>query len=1236
MSKFFIPLGCVTALFALCGVNRVTHALEQYPPESALPGFQADAYPLPGESQLPPPAGALPSGLEQRESPPKTTDTQNTPGNRWPSEGDLPPSAIRVAKRLSNNNKLVDNHEDAAKAELLLQLENSADNRPWLRILAKGVSGRVRTLTFSHDSRSLMAAGDNKEVVVWTREQDDSMRYEQTIRWQIQRGERGRIHCLLNTSDFLAVAGNGAMGGNGEIVLFQPKTGDHVVSLVNSESGHRRRIVSLASAPSGASLVSMDQGGSLILWSKQADTGLWNSKVLAEDTPEQAKDRSFSRQLHPAAFLSEHVVVAPKFLRKEANGEFIWQLTQIDTQSDPKTQTVRPFGDRSPEHQKKVNALKIAPGGSKAASADESGRLFLAAKVGNTITWNFVKLPGVATDLAFSHDGQWLLAGVTSPSGLDAPAHVQLWNVSEPGKPSLSWTMETPSAVLACDISRDGSLLAYSQGREVCVHPLQPTKTKPALLSSDHTPPLNVGFANQSKPYVIGLTTHVDQKNQSFDWAFDTEKLQLTSTKELKDLAWPNKFQPANWSLAEKSTASGPESWLRYEGRDVAKLPLSPSVQGAVSATCWIPDEKGNPSAVAVGTSGNNGVYVFDLKQPNIARPLRQFRGHGARITSIDRSPDGEYLLSGSMDGVAAIWRLAGFDVKNDLLRRWGLELEIKNREVVVGKILEDGPLYFRGLRTGDTLKRLLYAVEKGDGIEVKAALNPEQIVTTLESAEFSTLIAFDAARGNMPLRMFQSQPAWHPVASLFVTPNREWAYFTPQGYYDASFEGHRLFGWQVNRGLNAAPDFFLAAQVRKIFERPDIMSRLLQEKSVDAALRGRIGALTPTIDVEEIQGLKPQVAITSPKSGATLHGQDLKLTATVLLASGQTLNPPKAFANGVAAVRSKLLSKATRDGAEEYKFEWDMRLPSDEQIRLQVNAGADQGLLGEASIRCDHVASDMDRGKRKPSLFIIAAGVDKYRDSRLRLSYAVNNAQTVAKEWAARGEELYHIKASAYLNDAVTPTGWDFTTERIAANLAKNAHPDDLVVIYLSGHGLRDEAADEYYYVTARAHYADLMSGQYADCLSFKDLAKFADVPCRKLVILDTCHAGAVQPSTQRQLKTALRALQDDVMFTLTATEGGQEAMEDRQKGYGRFTFRLVEALRGKADLEIAGDRNGVVTLSEAFQYVRKNVVKDSLGSEVEQHPTLGPAELLEFVRIPLTSAAINTQSKAPGPSTR
>ena len=58
----------------------------------------------------------------------------------------------------------------------------------------------------------------------------------------------------------------------------------------------------------------------------------------------------------------------------------------------------------------------------------------------------------------------------------------------------------------------------------------------------------------------------------------------------------------------------------------------------------------------------------------------------------------------------------------------------------------------------------------------------------------YEGLLDFELRTGRQPSRRFQILPAWQQTASLGMDEAGEWAFWAPSGYYDASFEGHRLF----------------------------------------------------------------------------------------------------------------------------------------------------------------------------------------------------------------------------------------------------------------------------------------------------------------------------------------------------------------------------------------------------------------------------------------------------------
>ena len=87
---------------------------------------------------------------------------------------------------------------------------------------------------------------------------------------------------------------------------------------------------------------------------------------------------------------------------------------------------------------------------------------------------------------------------------------------------------------------------------------------------------------------------------------------------------------------------------------------------------------------------------------------------------------------------------------------------------------------------------------------------------------------------------------------------------------------GYRLFGWQVNRGLHALPDFYRADQFYKKLERPDVLDRLLPAGSLREAFR-QAAAAPPKTELHEVLpqqiAATPRVTILSPSAGVLVQG---------------------------------------------------------------------------------------------------------------------------------------------------------------------------------------------------------------------------------------------------------------------------------------------------------------------------------------------------------------------------
>ena len=179
-------------------------------------------------------------------------------------------------------------------------------------------------------------------------------------------------------------------------------------------------------------------------------------------------------------------------------------------------------------------------------------------------------------------------------------------------------------------------------------------------------------------------------------------------------------------------------------------------------------------------------------------------------------------------------------------------------------------------------------------------------------------------------LRWHRARDGAEMLALLPHADRKRWVAWTPQGYYAASPGGEDLFGWQINRGLSRAADFFPASRFRATYFRPDVIAAVLATADFDAALRlanqdastsstmpvpapvpapvaaavpaplpapGPARPVTPAPDIE-LQ-TPPVVTVLSPKDGDNFSKREVILTLSIRAPAGAPPLSLRARLNG-------------------------------------------------------------------------------------------------------------------------------------------------------------------------------------------------------------------------------------------------------------------------------------------------------------------------------------------------
>lgn len=255
--------------------------------------------------------------------------------------------------------------------------------------------------------------------------------------------------------------------------------------------------------------------------------------------------------------------------------------------------------------------------------------------------------------------------------------------------------------------------------------------------------------------------------------------------------------------------------------------------------------------------------------------------------------------------------------------------------------------------------------------------------------------------------------------------------------------------------------------------------------------------------------------------------------------------------------------------------------------------------------------------GENGPSLpgakrWALIVGIAKYADPDLKLRFADKDAIDLRKF-------LRQPHAGAFQDDNVRLLVNEDATEpnirRALRSFLKLPGDNDLVVLFFACHGAKDpDRLDELYLLPHDAEENDV-SGT---CVPMSDI----DAAVRRLnakrvvVVMDTCHSGALSDAFKRRRASAnaaadlnayLNALSQSragvsVMTSAMANESAIEG-DEWGAGHGVFTHYLLEGLRGRAIDHPPFD--GLVTVGRLFDYVEQKVREDT---KDRQHPHISP----------------------------
>lgn len=516
------------------------------------------------------------------------------------------------------------------------------------------------------------------------------------------------------------------------------------------------------------------------------------------------------------------------------------------------------------------------------------------------------------------------------------------------------------------------------------------------------------------------------------------------------------------------------------------------------------------------------------------------------QIGAIAFSPDNRFILTGDMGGRYKLW------------------------DISAGKFVRD-------LKIADELAGTLY------GLMPSASFSPDGRTAVVESIASNRLI--DIATGK-------------ELAAMISFEDEEWIVITPDGYYNSSENGHRYLNVLEGNNLYAVEQFY------DVFYRPDIVA---------AKLRGDDIRNLVTITMKEaIKSPPPAIVIApvkerdSPQVKVCYQVQSLGggIGEVRLFHNGKLIQSDgyyREFAKTSTADRTQL---ASLDSKSIYE---DMRSIS---VKGKVDnasvTGKPRGDVYESCQEIDVIPGENELSvsafngsntvqsymktvsfksnlkPEEPHLYILAVGIDRYKDNNVNLKYAVKDARDIEEKFKTQAATLYkpsNIHYTLLTDQEATKTG---ITGKIN-ELSGTIKPSDSFILFVAGHGVLLQ--NQYYLLTH--DYSGTIRD--TDMISSNEIVEASKKikSLSQLFIFDTCHAGGVDTIVSGLYDARMSVLAKKMGLHIYASANDRQSAMDGYKGNGLFTHTLLDGLNNNRQAD--KNKDGKVTVVGLGEYSKK-----------------------------------------------
>jgi hypothetical protein len=473
-------------------------------------------------------------------------------------------------------------------------------------------------------------------------------------------------------------------------------------------------------------------------------------------------------------------------------------------------------------------------------------------------------------------------------------------------------------------------------------------------------------------------------------------------------------------------------------------------------------------------------------------------------------------------------------------------------------------------------------------------------------------------------------------LATLMLLNDHDWLVAGPNNRFDAS-PGALPYLYFVVPTAGEESEIIGLDQMKERYFEPGLLQKLLGFS--DQPLRSVRGletvALYPKLRVNKSSAESEALTVTVEARSGSVGRVSMTINGTEVEAD---LDPGRGQAINIDLGRDEYKRRFLYDNTIEfrvYNLDGSLRSPAYEIEHVFGRGARVRGTVAGAGQERELSVEQY----REASLHVLCIGTSDYAeggDKSLDLSFPDHDAVAFSQATQMVGKELFNTNGQVSVHCLTTTSAneatlaergiaWTFATkehiEAAFAELGRVAKPQDVVLIYFSGHGktFPVDGNDQFHYLTneasrANIDNADVRRNTTISSTEIREWLKQSPA-YKKVLIFDACNSGQIIDDIAAASKelngSQIRAL--DQMsdragtYLLAGSASDMVSYEASNYGHGLLTYALLKGMRGAAvRVDEENSAAHFVNVTELFDYAQLEVTKLAADINGVQQPQL------------------------------